>query len=52
MLIQALILGLILSAAISVVGVLFAADLLEIFGAPEEVIIEGAAYLRYSLWGL
>ena len=51
-LIQALILGLIFSAMITVVGTLFAADLLELFGAPEEVVTEGAAYLRVLSLGI
>jgi len=51
-LIQALILGIIFSAMITVVGTLFAADLLEMFGAPEEVVTEGAAYLQVLSLGI
>ncbi len=51
-LIQALILGVVLSVAISVVGVLFADEMLAIFGAPVEVIAEGAPYLRVFSLGI
>lgn len=51
-LIQALILGLILSAVISIAGVLFANEMLGLFGAPTEVVIEGGAYLRVLSLGI
>lgn len=51
-LVQALILGFILSVVISVTGGLFADDLLELFQAPAEVVTEGAAYLRVLSLGI
>lgn len=51
-LIQALILGLFLSVVISVVGALFADEMLGLFRAPLEVVIEGGAYLRVLSLGI
>lgn len=51
-LVQALILGFILSLVISVTGTLFADTLLELFHAPAEVVVEGAAYLRVLSLGI
>lgn len=51
-LIQALILGVIFSAAISVVGFIFADEMLALFGAPDEVVTEGAAYLQVLSLGI
>lgn len=51
-LIQALILGAVLSLVISVVGYFFADEMLAIFGAPDEVVTEGAPYLQVFSLGI
>ena len=51
-LIQALILGFILSVVIMITGVFFADTLLELFQAPADVVVEGADYLRVLSLGI
>jgi putative MATE family efflux protein len=49
--IQSLVVSLIVTAAISVVGVVFASDILRIMGAAREVVKEGAIFTRIMLGG-
>lgn len=48
---QSFILGLIMTVIVTIIGCLFAPQMLELLGASEEVVIQGTSYLRITFGG-